>query len=278
MKLLTLNTHSYGEENQDQKLAYIAQSIADWDVDVVALQEVNQNIVGKQVKPENLPNFIRTDGQVNIKKNNFALRLVNTLAELGKTYYWAWTMTHIAGDIKQEGVAILSKYPIENATSFNMSESHNILNYKTRRIITAKITDDKGYTFMAVSGHFSWWHGENNTEFHYEWQQAEKYLLRTNLPIYFMGDFNNPANSEGYDYMVGTDLPIQDAYPIAEETVGESTVLKEIAGWKGLKEQIRIDYIFVPDDVAVKRSEVVYDGERQQTVSDHSGVFVDTKA
>ncbi|WP_233487800.1 hypothetical protein [Aerococcus sp. 1KP-2016] len=105
MKLLTLNTHSYGEENQDQKLAYIAQSIADWDVDVVALQEVNQNIVGKQVKPENLPNFIRTDGQVNIKKNNFALRLVNTLAELGKTYYWAWTMTHIAGDIKQEGVA-----------------------------------------------------------------------------------------------------------------------------------------------------------------------------
>ena len=276
MKLLTLNTHSYGEENQDQKLAFIAQSIADWDVDVIALQEVNQNIIGKQIKPRDLPNFAATDGQVNVKEDNFAMRLVALLAELGKTYYWAWAMTHIAHDTMQEGVAILSKYPIDSVTSYNVSKSHNWYDYKTRRILTAKITKPNGESFMAVSGHFSWWHGKNNEEFHYEWQETEKYLARTKLPIYFMGDFNNPANTEGYDYMVGTDLPIQDAYPIAEEQIGESTVLKEIAGWTGLKEQIRIDYIFVPKDVKVKTSEVVFDGERQQAVSDHSGVLVET--
>lgn len=276
MKLLTLNTHSYGEENQDQKLAFIAQSIADWDVDVIALQEVNQNIIGKQIKPRDLPNFAATDGQVNVKEDNFAMRLVALLAELGKTYYWTWAMTHIAHDTMQEGVAILSKYPIDSVTSYNVSKSHNWYDYKTRRILTAKITKPNGESFMAVSGHFSWWHGKNNEEFHYEWQETEKYLARTKLPIYFMGDFNNPANTEGYDYMVGTDLPIQDAYPIAEEQIGESTVLKEIAGWTGLKEQIRIDYIFVPKDVKVKTSEVVFDGERQQAVSDHSGVLVET--
>jgi len=271
-----LNTHSYGEENQDQKLAFIAQSIADWDVDVIALQEVNQNIIGTQIKPRDLPNFAATDGQVNVKEDNFAMRLVALLAELGKTYYWAWAMTHIAHDTMQEGVAILSKYPIDSVTSYNVSKSHDWYDYKTRRILTAKITKPNGESFMAVSGHFSWWHGKNNEEFHYEWQETEKYLARTKLPIYFMGDFNNPANTEGYDYMVGTDLPIQDAYPIAEEQIGESTVLKEIAGWTGLKEQIRIDYIFVPKDVKVKTSEVVFDGERQQAVSDHSGVLVET--
>ena len=123
MKLLTLNTHSYGEENQDQKLAFIAQSIADWDVDVIALQEVNQNIIGKQIKPRDLPNFAATDGQVNVKEDNFAMRLVALLAELGKTYYWTWAMTHIAHDTMQEGVAILSKYPIDSVTSYNVSKS-----------------------------------------------------------------------------------------------------------------------------------------------------------
>lgn len=276
MKLLTLNTHSYSEENQEQKLNYIAQSIAEWDVDVVALQEVNQVIASKHIDHRELITFSPVDGQVNIREDNFALRLVDLLAEKGKTYYWAWAMTHIAYDTKQEGVAILSKYPINNVTSYNVSEGHDWLDYKTRRIIAAKITNETGKSFMAVSGHFSWWHGENNTEFHYEWQEAEKYLSRTTLPIYMMGDFNNPADTDGYTYMVNTKLPIRDSFKIADETVGDATVLKEIGGWTGLKEQIRIDYIFVPEDVQVKHHAVVYDGERQQTVSDHSGVLVET--
>ncbi len=276
MKLLTLNTHSYGEDNQDQKLDFIAQSIADWDIDVVALQEINQQIIGHRVDVNKIQNFTPMDGQVNVKEDNFALRLVELLAELGKTYYWGWAMTHIAHEKMQEGVAILSKYPIDSVTSYNVSKSHNWYDYKTRRILTAKITKPNGESFMAVSGHFSWWHGKNNQEFHYEWQETEKYLSRTKLPIYFMGDFNNIADSDGYEYMVSTDLPIQDAYKVAEETIGGPTVLKEIGGWTGLKEQIRIDYIFVPKDVAVKKSEVVFDGERQQAVSDHSGVLVET--
>lgn len=276
MKLLTLNTHSYGEDDQDQELAFIAQSIAEWDIDVVGLQEVNQKIIGHRVDVKNIENFVPMDGQVNVKEDNFAMRLVALLAELGKTYYWAWAMTHIAHDTMQEGVAILSKYPIDSVTSYNVSKSHDWYDYKTRRILTAKITKPNGESFMAVSGHFSWWHGKNNEEFHYEWQETEKYLARTKLPIYFMGDFNNPAGTDGYDYMVSTAIPITDSYMIAEETIGGPTVLKEIGGWTGLKEQIRIDYIFVPKGVAVQKSEVVFDGERQQAVSDHSGVLVET--
>lgn len=84
MKLLTLNTHSYGEDDQDQKLAFIAQSIAEWDIDVVGLQEVNQKIIGHRVDVKNIVNFVPMDGQVNVKEDNFAMRLVALLAELGK--------------------------------------------------------------------------------------------------------------------------------------------------------------------------------------------------
>ena len=125
MKLLTLNTHSYGEDDQDQKLAFIAQSIAEWDIDVVGLQEVNQKIIGHRVDVKNIVNFVPMDGQVNVKEDNFAMRLVALLAELGKTYYWSWAMTHISHDTMQYGVAILSKYPIDSVTSYNVSKSHN---------------------------------------------------------------------------------------------------------------------------------------------------------
>ncbi|HCO71570.1 MAG TPA: hydrolase, partial [Enterococcus sp.] len=40
MKVLTLNTHSWLEENQLEKCKMIAQEIATGDYDIIALQEV----------------------------------------------------------------------------------------------------------------------------------------------------------------------------------------------------------------------------------------------
>ena len=44
MKLLTVNVHAWLEENQDEKLDILAQTIAEKAYDVIALQEVNQLI------------------------------------------------------------------------------------------------------------------------------------------------------------------------------------------------------------------------------------------
>ena len=47
MKLLTLNCHSWQEENQLEKIKYLAQIIKKNQYDVIALQEVSQSIKAK---------------------------------------------------------------------------------------------------------------------------------------------------------------------------------------------------------------------------------------
>ena len=44
MKLLTINVHSWLEENQIEKLNILAKTIVEKKYDVVAMQEVNQLI------------------------------------------------------------------------------------------------------------------------------------------------------------------------------------------------------------------------------------------
>ena len=66
MKLLTLNCHSWQEENQIEKIEYLAKVINDKDYDVIALQEISQSIDAESI-----------DGY--IKENNFVLMLKNEL-------------------------------------------------------------------------------------------------------------------------------------------------------------------------------------------------------
>lgn len=57
MKLLTLNCHSWIEENQLEKMKYLAQVIKEKQYDVIALQEVSQSIeksiVSGDIKEDN---------------------------------------------------------------------------------------------------------------------------------------------------------------------------------------------------------------------------------
>ena len=49
MKLLTLNCHSWQEENQIEKIQYLAKVIQEEEYDVIALQEVSQSIQAENV-------------------------------------------------------------------------------------------------------------------------------------------------------------------------------------------------------------------------------------
>ena len=57
MKLLTLNCHSWIEENQLEKIKYLTQVIKEKQYDIIALQEVSQsiekNIVSEDIKEDN---------------------------------------------------------------------------------------------------------------------------------------------------------------------------------------------------------------------------------
>ena len=123
MKLLTLNCHSWQEENQIEKIKYIAKTINEKDYDVIALQEVSQLIEKDKVYE-------------NVKSDNFALLLQNELKSLGNNQYeFYWDVAHIGYDIYEEGLCLMTKLPIVNKESFYITNSIKLDFWKTRKIV-----------------------------------------------------------------------------------------------------------------------------------------------
>lgn len=69
---------------------------------------------------------------------------------------------------------------------------------------------------------------------------------------FFLGDFNNPVDSQGYYTVRESCLLLQDSYVVANEKGKAATVEKKIDGWEQNTEKLRIDFIFVPEGMQVK--------------------------
>lgn len=89
MKLLTINVHSWLEENQEEKMEILAKVIAEKRYDVVALQEVNQQIKSKPVLED-------------MKEDNFLYQLLKKYESIRKRYEYFWSHSHIGFDIYEE--------------------------------------------------------------------------------------------------------------------------------------------------------------------------------
>lgn len=271
MKIMTLNTHSWLEEESWEKLNQIAEKICHEQYDVIALQEVNQTMNAKRLTSEQLKNFGQVQDQTPVRSDNFAYCLIQLLAEQGEPYYWSWEMSHIGYTIYEEGNAILSKAPL-TSQSYLVSETNDKEDYHTRKILVSQ-TFVEMQCITIASCHFSWW-TDNKSGFAFEWKTLEASLIPFTTPLYLLGDFNNPAEGSGYELVTKSQLPIHDAYPIARQKQGEATIEKKIDGWENNKEQLRIDYIYVPRDRFVTSYQRIFDGENGPIVSDHYGVAV----
>lgn len=267
MKVLTLNTHSWLEENQLEKCKMIAQEIATGDYDIIALQEVNQTNAAQTIVPDGL--YCPTDTLVEIKEDNFALRLVEELQLLDCDYYWSWTYSHVGYDIYHEGNALLSKQPII-AKEYLASQATDVWDHTTRKNLSG-VTEADGQIVQVVSCHFSWW---QDGKFAYEWQQTEAFLAERADTLLILGDFNNDATSSGHQLVLDSSLQLQDSFLTAAETIGEASVVKAIDGWQDNREALRIDYVFASNDLQATEYEVVFDGTRTPIVSDHFGIKV----
>lgn len=134
-KFLTLNTHSLLGENVERKLEILGDEIFSGDYDVVCLQEVNQLITSDTT--QDLPGYCPVAGEIAIHEDNYGLQLVRYLAQKGTTYYWSYAYNHVGYDRFNEGVAILSKEPLE-ASSVLVSKSDDPSDYHTRKMLFAK--------------------------------------------------------------------------------------------------------------------------------------------
>lgn len=257
MKLLTLNCHSWQEEDQIEKIKYLAQTIKEKSYDVVALQEVNQLIEEEYVYK-------------NVKSSNFAYILLQELKKLGGTEYsLVWGFSNEIEKKYEEGLAILTKYPIVEEFSFYVSKGVDINNWKTRKIIGAKIIyNNRPISFYSC--HMGWW-GDEEEPFKYHLDTLLQHVNQVD-PFFLLGDFNNSTHleGEGYEYLLNQGL--FDTYPLAREKDNGITVKGKINGWDNNKKDLRIDLILSNQAVEVEYSSVIFNGKNKAVISDHFGV------
>lgn len=274
MKILTLNTHAWMEEDPYDKIEKIVDRIAAKTYRFVALQEINQSLDAETIVD---PGFIKAGGddpKVDIKADNFALLIVKELRERGLDYYWSWTANHIGYGKYDEGVAILSLLPFE-AESLLVSDCQDYTHHYTRRVLKASVKE-ASKNWAVLSCHYSWWQDVEGRElFKNEWDKTLTLLeddKKTSLLV--MGDFNNEASikGEGYDLVKETAPYLADSYPEAKEQVGEATVISAIDGWNDHPDEKRIDYIFTDKRQTIETYRVVFDGQNGPLVSDHFGI------
>lgn len=268
MKIISLNTHSWLEENPLEKLKETADFIINQGADIIALQEINQRMDEQEVVTS--ASFCSVSQQQPIKADNYALLLVNYLKEKGYTYYWGWTYSHIGYDIYEEGSAILSLKPFK-AESILVSPMDDPTDYHTRQLLLANIEE---LQLTVGSCHFSWWTDDKKNGFYYEWQQVLKKLETNRDQVVLLGDFNAPAHLRGQGYDLVREN-FEDVYELAIETEGSYTVNEEIDGWEDNEEKLRIDFGFIKKKVEVNSYRVIFNEQNGPVVSDHFGIMVD---
>lgn len=264
MKLLTLNTHSWQEEDQLEKLAILAKAIIEQSIDVIALQEVNQN-------QESLPLHLDIISNKTILASNFGYLLQQKLAEYGADYDFTWDFVHTSYDIYQEGLSFLTRNPIQEKTVFDLSENYNEAFWKHRRAVKIGLTINQQNIYF-INCHCGWWNDEDSPF----QTQIDKIKAECSDELTFlMGDFNNSSceANKGYDYVL--DQGFIDTIAIAEKKDSGETVIKKIDGWEQNEKKLRIDYIFVNQPINILSHQTIFNGKEYPIISDHFGVLVE---
>lgn len=283
MKVLTLNTHSWFEEKQLEKIKQTAQIIIEKDYDAIALQEVNQK---RNQTPSYHSKFIdiANGNEIPLKEDNYALLLIKELEVMGYHYYWTWTACHTDGYTRSydEGLAILSKEPF-SAFDGVVSKVNDYENYHRRKVLGINIPS---WQTTICSVHFSWWESKDTHHkweipitqrypFKTEWNNTIKLLSHSPFKRkIIMGDFNNPADhtGEGYDYIFKTYPKLKDVFSLANIKDGQFSIDSNIDGWSENTKGKRIDLILASELDEVTSYSVLFDGRFTPLVSDHYGI------
>ena len=262
MKLLTLNTHSWQESDQLQKLDIIAQAIIDQDCDVIALQEVNQHHLSATVSDKICSNYP-------VHSDNYGYLLQQKLTELGHDYQLTWDFVHQSYEVYQEGLAFLTRLPIVEHQVIDLNDDYDDTNWKHRRAVRIKVLYQQRELDL-YNCHCGWWN-DNESLF----TDHLNRICTTLSPrlSFLLGDFNNPSHirHQGYDYALRCHL--YDCYAMAETKDTGTTVVKNIDGWQQNSQSLRLDYIFSNQPVSVITHQVIFNGDFYDVVSDHFGVI-----
>lgn len=278
MKIMTLNAHNHGVDMPTsvfhKNLDNLADCIVQQQIDVVALQEVCQTQGAKIVKEEEIHGFVTVGKGTVIRQDNYVWQLMHRLEQKGCRYSWTWVGIKTGYGIFDEGLAVISRFPIEHAETYYLSHSQDYQNWKTRKAIAADIRIGV-QKICVVCTHLGWWEDEEEP-FAGQMDRLQKALSDKEGNIFLMGDFNSPANERntGYDYVKSYGW--LDTWLLAGHGEHEVTVPGKIDGWSEEAEQgLCIDYIWSNYPVNVAASRIVFSGKEEPVISDHFGILAE---
>ena len=268
--ILTLNLHTYQESQQNEKLNMIVDIIGQLDVDFIAFQECAQN------KSSTVQYGI-------IREDNMAMIISNRLKEkYNVDYNFVWNWAHYGWNVWEEGIAILSKYPLADTDERYISSSTSTESITSRKVIYGSYQMGMG-KINIFSAHTHWRISEtdqeqNNQINNIKLMVDEKESLTSDVATFVCGDFNvNPTSdypwSEGYNTMMENN-DYQDTfleiYPEANNQPTQSIYNTVGGSFPG-----RIDYIFMKENsrYQVSESQIIFTDEVIGKVSDHFGVI-----
>lgn len=278
MKIMTLNAHSHGvdfpESLFNKNLDVLAEYIAKYQVDVIALQEACQTHQKNVVHKEELHGYVPANKETVIREDNYVLHLIKRLNQKGLEYSWTWESIKIGYDVFDEGLAIVSKLPIDSVEEYYLSKIKDYKNWKTRKAVAAKISSGAESAWY-VSTHMGWW-GDEEEDFASHMDKLQKELSGKEGNIYLMGDFNSPSSQRdaGYDYV--SQYKWLDTWKLAGHDKHEVTVPGKIDGWSDeAKDGLCIDYIWANYQADVLSSKIVFSGKEEPVISDHFGILAE---
>lgn len=277
MKFLTLNTHSWLEIHQIHKIKILADFIVDQQIDVVALQEVNQNLVSPTI--EGAQAYLPVS-DIPLKDSNFGLFLMNFIQQKSNEYRWSWGDSHQGWERYDEGLAIISRVPVRQVRLLELNESRFTYSDVFRRCALVAELEVQGQSLWVASVHMNWWLMQDIYLFEHDFASLDQQMreLAGGSPVLLLGDFNNDAAVEDEGYRQIVQAGWHDAFNQAALTDGEFTVHKKISGWEEATREMRIDYIFSSYPAEFEKYSVVFPDNSEDALSDHSGIVVEIDA
>lgn len=180
LRILSLNLHTWQEEDAHNKLKQIAYVVAALDIDALGLQEV-----GEHQKDPDYPN---------------AAELLRQHLEswTGEEWHGCWRNAHTGFHVFHEGIAILSRSPLEDVQEYRLSEGR-----WARNALFATL-NLREQTFRLGTTHITWPEGGGHEEMTSLLQSLE--LEDNKKDLILCGDFNALATEAHMMDLVGHGL------------------------------------------------------------------------
>jgi maltose 6'-phosphate phosphatase len=248
LSLITINLHCLEEKDIETNKQIIADEIVDRSVDVIFLQEVAQF--------DKDPIVLN-----NIKESNYGYQLQRLLEDKGYRYYYAYLPIKSSFGKYDEGVGLLSRYPLSNIEGKYISNIKEYSDWTSRKFLKATIQlENKTMELFTV--HLGW---DSKTESYLD--QCQKMADNiTKKDALIGGDFNVAYGSDYYNKTV--EMGLIDLYALDSEKQFDYTFLYELDIHK---ESARIDYIFGTKKYKVLDQEIIF---KDPMVSDHFGMYM----